>query len=61
VNLGVPLWTLLHSCTEVYELIALSFGVVAVISPGIGVFDGGQRAGKRGKLGGFGEFSPPLV
>ena len=31
---------LLHSCVEVRELIELSFGVVSVIGPGIGVLNG---------------------
>jgi len=53
---------LLHSCVEVHEPIELSFGVVSVVSPGIGVFDEGRRVarGRRGS-GGFAEFLPPFV
>ena len=50
--------TLLHSCVEVHELIELSFGVVSVVSPGIGVLDGGRHAARGGGAGGFGDFSP---
>jgi len=32
--------TLLHSCAKVREPIKLSFGVVSVAGPGIGVLDG---------------------
>jgi len=32
---------LLYSCMEVHELIELSFGVVSVVGPGIGVLDEG--------------------
>jgi len=31
---------MLHSCVEVCELIKLSFGVVSVGGPGIGILDG---------------------
>jgi len=36
--------TLLHSCVEVHEPIELSFGVVSVISEGMGVLVGGLNA-----------------
>jgi len=42
VNVGrhiVTNATLLHSCVKVHEAIALSFGVVSGVSPGIGVDD----------------------
>jgi len=53
--------SLLHCCADVRKPIELSFGVVSVVDPGIGVLDGGRRAvrGRRGS-GGF-EFSFPLV
>jgi len=38
--------TLLRSCTEVRELIELSFGEVSGVSPGIGVLDGSPRAAR---------------
>jgi len=41
---------LLHSCAEVLELIKLSFGVVSVVGPGIGVLDEGRRAAKEGSF-----------
>ena len=49
---------MLHGCVDMRETIKLSFGVVSVVSPGIGVLDGGQGAG-TGR--GFREFSPPLT
>jgi len=54
--------TLLHTCVEVHESIELSFGVVSVVSPGIGVLDGSRHAARgRGEgelLGGFEKFFP---
>ena len=47
---------------EVHEPIELLFGVVSVVSPGIGALDGGQRAAMgRGGFGGFTEFVLPFV
>jgi len=40
--------TLLHSCAKVREPILLSFRVIIVVGPIIGVLDGGQYAA-RGK------------
>jgi len=54
VNLGrsiVTKGTLLCSCAEVRQPIALSFGVMSGLGPGIHVLDGGSRAPKgRGYL-----------
>jgi len=41
--------TLLHSCVDVRELIALSFGVVSGVGLGICVLDGGPGA-PRGRV-----------
>jgi len=63
LNLGVPLKpvrTLLHSCVEVHEPIELSFGVVSVVGPFIGVLGEGRRAARGRGLGRFLEF-PPLI
>ena len=50
---------LLHSCVEVREPIELSYGVVSVVSPGIGVLDRGRRVGRRG--GDFGGIFSPVI
>jgi len=45
---------------EVHELIELSFGVVSVVGPGIGVLDGVYvlKTERGGELGGFSSFRP---
>jgi len=44
---------LLHNCAEVHEPIKLSFGIVSVVSPGIGVLDGVNVLQGKGVLGTF--------
>jgi len=53
VNLGRSIVTNVELLREPIEL---SFGLVSVVSPGIGVLDGGRRAARRSEWRSFGRF-----